>query len=363
MAIVYDWMDKWGGVERVLQVLHEMYPHAVFYTSYYDRDKAPWARSWNIQTSFIDRLPSFIKHSRVLSLGLYPYAFESFDFSAYDTVLSVTSSFAKGIITRPGTRHISYLLTPTRYLWVYPEVYFGTGVKKAIGMSMAESLRGWDYVAAQRPDAIISLSNKVAERCLKYYRRSSEVIYPPFDMNHWAGLAAAHTPREDYYLVVSRLEPYKKVELVIEAFNNTPDRRLVVVGKGTREDALKTMAGSNISFLKDLTDKELATHYKQARAVIMMQEEDFGYVSLEAQMFGCPVITYKNSGVTETIVSGKTGFLVEDQTVSSLSDTLEIFHTISYNYRIPKADKLKIEPEHFAKEVFMDKIDKVVNNY
>jgi len=185
MAIVYDWIDKWGGVERILLTLHEVFPKADFYTSYYNSEKAPWARSLNIKTSFIQRLPNFIKNNRVLSFFLYPYAFEAFDFTDYDLIISVTSSFAKAIITKPKTVHINYLLTPTRYIWVSPKLYLNDLLFKIISAIFLDRLKKWDFIAAQRPDKIISISETVAKRCKKYYHRQSEIIYPGFDRKYW----------------------------------------------------------------------------------------------------------------------------------------------------------------------------------
>ena len=210
VAIVYDWIDKCGGVERLLLVLHEMFPKADWYTSYYDKTGAPWAKNLNIHTSFIQKLPGFIRSSRVLSLLLYPYAFESFNFNGYDVVISVTSSFAKGVITKPGTKHICYMLTPTRYLWGMSDIYI-KGWRRVIAAPVIEKLRKWDYIAAQRPDTIVSLSKAVAYRAETYYKRMSEVLYPPFDTGYWGKVKGgikkpgSFIAEDDYYLVVSRL--------------------------------------------------------------------------------------------------------------------------------------------------------------
>ena len=185
IAIVYDWIDKWGGVERVLLTLHKMFPEAVFYTSYFDSVKAGWAKDLKIKTSFIQKLPDFIKKSRIASLPFYPFAFESFNFNEFDLVISVTSSFAKSIITQPKTKHVCYLLTPTRFLWSHKKDYLNNRLVSYLVHGYLEKTKKWDYVAAQRPDKIISISQAVADRCLKYYKRRSEVIYPPFNIDYW----------------------------------------------------------------------------------------------------------------------------------------------------------------------------------
>lgn len=323
IAIVYDWIDKWGGVERVLLTLHEIFPDADFYTSYYDSKEAPWAKNFKIKTSFIQRLPNFIKRNRVLSLPFYTFAFESFNFTEYDLVISVSSSFAKSVITKPGTRHICYLLTPTRYFWW--DTYRWT-------QPFLKYYREWDKVAAQRPDKIISISKTVQKRCKKYYGRESEVIYPPFDSAYWSRIksqiphfakASRGKPNSKFYLVVSRLEPYKKVDLAIKVFNKLPLDNLIIVGKGTQESKLKRLAAHNIIFMKDLTDTELAQLYSSAKALIMPQEEDFGYIALEAQLFGCPIIAFHKGGATETIIEGKSGIFFEKQTEKDIVEAVQ----------------------------------------
>lgn len=367
IAIIYDWIDKWGGVERVLLTLHEMLPQAEFYTSYFDPKQASWAKDLDIRTSFINKLPNIIKKNRILSLPLYFYAFESFDFTNYDLVVSVTSSFAKSIITKPKTLHICYLLTPTRYLWVYPELYFKNKLLKAAVSLYLTKFRQWDFIAAQRPDHLISISKTAADRCHKYYKRKSEVIYPPFDMEYWKNIkyqisnikniykiSKIIKNQKRYFLIVSRLELYKKVDLVVQSFNRL-DIPLFIVGQGSEVFKLKQLAKKNILFLKKLTDQELGCLYKQAEALIIPQEEDFGYTSLEAQFFGCPVIAYKKGGSTETIMENKTGIFFEEQIPDSLLNTLKKFHTMSYSLK-NKTRELGIKNvERFTKEKFIDR--------
>jgi glycosyltransferase involved in cell wall biosynthesis len=351
VAVVYDWLDKWGGVERVLLTLHEMFPQADFYTSYYDLKKASWAKNLNIKTSFIQKLPNFVKSNRLLSFPFYPYAFESFDFSGYDLVISVTSSFAKSIITKPGTFHLCYLLTPTRYLWLYPQEYFSSW-QRILMYRYIKMLKKWDRIAAQRPDKIMAISKTVADRCKTNYGRKAEVVYPGFDMNYWSHFPSESEGSRDeqkFYLIVSRLEPYKKVELAIEVFNKMKDKELVVVGVGSQLNKLRSKAGKNIRFLEKVTDEELVDLYCQAEAVIMPQEEDFGYVALEAQYFGCPVIAYGKGGATETVVNGKTGLFFQAQTVKSLGEALERYGIMAYN--------LKVSTQSFGREV-CDKFNK-----
>lgn len=387
IAIVYDWMDSWGGVERILLTLNKMYPEADWYTSYIDPKKAEWtqnitrsftftqANSYKnkITTSFIQSTPSFIKKSRILSLVFYPFAFESFDFREYDKVISVTSSFAKGIITHPNTKHICILLTPTRWLWGMTNMYLqsqNSNVKTQdyisklqvfISKHLINSLREWDYVAAQRPDKIIAISKIVSDRCKKYYKRESEVIYPPFDIGHWKSMKrktynAKRLFFNEYYLIVSRLEPYKKVDLAVETFNKMQDKKLIIVGKGTQKSKLNAIASKNIRFIQDITDQELADLYSNATALIMPQEEDFGYVALEAQFFGCPVIAYDRGGSKETVITGKTGLLFAKQTSKSLGNAVAEFEHKKYNL-----EDIKAHLNKFLKKVFVNKVYEFVS--
>ncbi len=362
IAIVYDWIDKWGGVERVLLTLHEMFPKAIFYTSYFDKDSASWAKDLKIKTSFLQRFPDFIKKSRILSFIFYPFAFESFDFSGYDLVISVTSSFGKSVITKPGTRHICYLLTPTRYLWSHGKDYSNNKLISYLASDYIDKIKKWDFVAAQRPDKIISISETVKERCLRYYQRESEVIYPGFDTEYWKNIKdqiSKILKNNKYFLVISRLELYKKVDLVVKVFNKLKDV-LVIVGEGTEEKKLKKIAGKNVIFLSKLTDEELGYLYSNAQALIMPQEEDFGYVSLEAQFFDCPVIAYKKGGATETIIDGKTGIFFNRQEEISLVGAIERFNKIKYNLR-NKVRKFEMKnTERFSKERFIGNFLKIL---
>ncbi len=354
IAIVYDWMDKMGGVERMLVTLSEMYPEADWYTSYVDYKKADWipdqVRDDKVKTSFIQHLPSFIKSNRILSLPFYPYAFESFDFSSYDLVISVTSSFAKCVITQPHTKHVCILLTPTRWLWSQIPAF--AGMTKSLIQPFIQYVKKWDYVAAQRPDSIVSISKTVADRCKKYYDRESMVVYPPFDEEYWERLLRfTRNDNGEYFLVVSRLEPYKKVDLVIRAFRDLPDKHLIIVGSGTQSSHLRSMAGKNVTFIHNATDTQLAKYYSNAQALIMPQEEDFGYVSLEAQFFGCPVITYNKGGACETVIEGKTGTFFNMQSANAIRDAVAHFKRDKYNLK----DRRKTLSQ-FSKNTFMNNI-------
>ncbi|CAN5169002.1 glycosyltransferase family 4 protein [soil metagenome] len=372
IAIVYDWIDSWGGVERVLLDLYQLFPHADFYTSYVDLDKAPWAKNLTIYPSFIQKLPNFIKKNRILSLPLYSYAFESFNLSQYDIVISISSAFAKGVITKPHTRHICYLLTPPRYLWGQSDDYetksdlsWSAKFKKMLKQLLVRRLRALDFIAAQRPDEIVSISNTVAARCRKYYQRASDVLFPPFDIDYWSKLknevSAFDLPKQDkYYLVVSRLEPYKKVDLVISTFNRNK-KRLVIIGRGTQKDKLTKMANKNIAFIENVTDKQLALWYYHAEALIMPQEEDFGYVALEAQLMGCPVVAYGVGGAVETVKENISGMFFASQSEKALEEALERLKVSAYNVR-HTLHSINSFLETFSKAQFLNKMQSYISD-
>jgi len=365
IACVYDWFDSWGGAERVLEAIHELYPHADWYTSWV-HPSARWAHAFQpIRTSFIQNLP-LISRSRLLTMPLYPYAFESFDFSDYDIVISITSSFAKGIITKPQTKHICYMLTPTRFLWEQSDTYV-SGIGRWLAQPYMNYLREWDWLAGQRPDEIIAISQTVADRIQSTYGRSAQVIYPPLDRAYWEeALRHAQAPDlpfpQSFYLLVSRFKPYKKIDQVIDAFNSMPDKHLIIVGDGSALTSaqLKIQAGRNITFMKKLTDEQLAYMYGYAQALIMPQEEDFGYTSLEAQLCGCAVIAYNKGGATETVTHGVTGLLYDDQSATGIIEAVEKHAQQAYTVeRYLQAGGIN-ELEKFERKSFEKKFSKAV---
>ncbi|MFZ2026256.1 MAG: glycosyltransferase [Microgenomates group bacterium] len=345
VALVYDWIDKWGGVERLLLHLNRLIPGMDVYTTAVDRRHAEWARELTIHPSFMQSLPLFLRRNRAFMLPLYPLAFENLDFGEYDTVISVTSAFAKGIVTKPDTHHICYLLTPPRYLWSHSEEYLSEAMR-FVGTPFINHLKRWDKTAAQRPDTYVSISDVVAKRALDAYGVKSDVVYPPFDTNYWdekKQLSQALPPPirdKKYYLWVGRMERYKRPDIICDVARRMPDYTFVFVGTGTLEEALKRTATTNCIFTGHLTDEALSAAYTHASALIMPQNEDFGYVSLEAQYHGCPVISYRKGGATETVKDGITGLFFDSQSVSSLMGVLERFEQISYNLRRSTCDQI-----------------------
>ncbi len=345
VAIVYDRVNKWGGAERVLLSLHELFPNADLFTSVYDKKGAPWASSFkNVKTSFVQYIPLAKRNHEYFAL-LMPMAFESFNFSTYDVVISVTSEAAKGVITGPDTLHLCYCLTPTRYLWSGRKTYFDSALKRAITKPALTYLRNWDRTASGRPDKMIGISTEVKKRIQRYYGRESALIFPPVETELFINTKKR---KGEYFLLVSRLVGYKKVSLAVKTFNQIGEK-LIIVGTGRQERHLKSIANRNIEFRGTVSDQELAKLYAGAKALIFPQHEDFGLVSLEAQAAGTPVIAYKKGGSQDTVKDKKTGLLFNKQTITSLTRAIQSFNERDFNPKV-----LKNHAKQFEKKRFLD---------
>ncbi|MEJ2347771.1 MAG: glycosyltransferase, partial [Patescibacteria group bacterium] len=317
IALLYDRVNKWGGAERVLVALHEIFPEAPLFTAVYSSQKAEWAKVFpEVIPTFLQKIP-FTEDKHELLGTFTPIAFETLDLSDFDLVISVTSEAAKGVIVKPPAVHLCYCLTPTRYLWSAHDLYFKNPLLHFLSRPAVNYLRNWEKVASQRPDQMVAISQEVRKRIKKYYNRKSEVIFPPVELERFK-IDPKNNKRKDFFLVVSRLVSfYKKVDLAISAFNDL-GLPLYVVGTGGSEKRLKAMAKGNIKFLGHLTDAKLADYYKKCTALVFPQEEDFGIVALEAQAAGAPVIAYKKGGALDTVIEGKTGVFFDKQTKESL---------------------------------------------
>lgn len=360
VALVYDRVNKYGGAERVLLALHKIFPNASLYTSVYNQQTAGWARVFDVRTSFLQRFPiSMARHETYPFL--MPVAFESFSFDGYDVVVSVTSEAAKGIITKPSTVHICYLLTPTRYLWSGYEHYFSNSLFRFLSKPVVSYLRVWDRVAAQRPDYYIAISQEVKKRIRTYYDRDSKVVYPPVEIPNSNPPAGGQIPNEHqktkekpderYFLVVSRLVSYKRIDIAIEACNRL-SLPLKIVGTGFEEKKLKKLAGPTVELLGFLTDDEIVGYYKGCRALVFPAKEDFGLTVIEAQLFGKPIIAYKAGGALETVIEGKTGVFFSPQTVDALAGVLAEFEDV-FEQDVIRKNAQKFTFDAFKKSFLM----------
>jgi glycosyltransferase involved in cell wall biosynthesis len=357
IALVHDYLNQYGGAERVLEALHDVYPSAPVYTSIYAPKKLPdHYRKWRIRSSFMQRLPGIMSQHQVY-LPLYMLAMESFDLSRYAVVLSSSSAFAKGVITEPETLHVSYCHSPMRFAWNFKDYIKGeTG---AVGRAqfflplVLNYVRLWDEVSAGRVDAFIANSRVVARRIRKRYKREATIINPPVDTRLYTPLENASPG--DYFLIVSRMIPYKRLDVAIDAFTRLK-LPLKVAGTGRQEAELRARAGPNIEFLGSLPDAELKRLYAGCRAFIFPGQEDFGITPLEAQASGRPVIAYGAGGALETVVEGVTGEFFPEQTASALADVVARFDERAYD---PAA--IRRHAEGFDIEVFKRKIEEFIH--
>ena len=346
VALVHDYLTQYGGGERVLEVLSGMFPEAPIYTLVYD-EKATGGvfRGKDIRTSFLQKLPFTKRHHRMFPL-LMPLAVEQFDLAEFDVVISLSASFAKGIITKPGTRHINYCLTPTRFLWddshrYIRESYSWWPVRKLLPF-LISYLRMWDKEAAYRVDEFVGISKFVQERIKKYYESDSKLIYPPVD----TGKYHISETQDDYFLMVGRLVGYKRFDLAVKAFS-AMELPLKIIGDGPELRKLKALSSNakNIEFLGLVSDYKMPEIYARAQAVIFPQEEDFGLVPLEAMASGRPVIAYRAGGALETIVEGETGIFFDEQTEIDISLAIGNFHRTTWDSQKIRqhAEKLNIK--------------------
>jgi len=355
VALVHDYLNQYGGAERVLEELHELFPSAPVFTSMYWPEKmSATIRGLDVRTSFMQRLPLVTRNHQPFLL-LYPLAFESFDLNEFDVVISNSSAFCKGVITAPGTLHICYCLTPMRWVWNYHAYVererLGTLARLVLPAAISQ-LRSWDVATAQNVDRFLAISRTVAARINKYYRRDSAVIYPPVNCD---AFAQSTTRVDDYYLIVSRLIPYKRIDLAVDAFTRL-GLPLKIVGSGGRDlPALRARAGRNVEFVGRVSDAELKQLYARCRGLVFPGEEDFGIAPLEANASGRPVIAYAGGGALDTVVDGETGVLFPQQQVDSLIEAIRRAENIGWD-----ADQLRRHARKFDREVFREQMRQFV---
>ncbi len=351
VALVHDYLNQMGGAERVVMALHDIFPDAPIYTSIYDPERVdPAFQRMDIRTSFMQKLPLVTKHHQPY-LPLYPFAMERLDLRGYDLVLSSSSAFAKGVITRPETMHICYCHTPMRWCWNYDEYvereHLGRMARSILPFFIT-GLRIWDLTTAMRVDHFIANSPIVAERIKKYYRRDAVVIPPPVEAHRFP--FDATTVPEDYCLIVSRLVPYKRVDLAIQACNLL-QLPLIIIGGGRDLEPLQKMAGSTIRFLGRLSDAEVLHYYTHCRALLFPGEEDFGITPLEAQASGRPVIAYGAGGALASVIDGVTGRFFREQTIESLAAVLSTFDERMFQPESIRNHALEFDTPRFQRRI------------
>lgn len=353
-CFVHEYLIDYGGAEQVLKGLLEIWPNSPIFTLIYEENGncKDIIKSTEVIGSFLNKMP-FAKRKHRAYLPLMPLAIEQFDFSGYDVIISASHAIAKGIITGPNQLHISYIHTPIRYAWDMQSQYLShaglqKGLKGALTRSLLHYLRIWDMRTVAGVDHYIANSRFIARRIMKLYKREATVINPPVDIDRFSVLK----DKEDFYLTVSRLVPYKKVDLIVRAFSQMPERKLIVIGDGPELNTLKNMASTNVSFMGFQSDSIIEDTMQRARAFIYAAEEDFGIVPVEAQACGTPVIAYGKGGILETVIPGETGFFFDEQSIGALVAAINAFEI-----SIPlDPDKIRRNAERFSKDQFKQKM-------
>lgn len=363
VALVHDFLTQYGGAERVLEVLCEMFPEAPIYTLLYDKEKIRGKFADKIIIpSFLQKFPKFLRKRYKYLLPLMPTAPETFDLRDFDLVISSSGAWSKGIVTRLNTVHISYIHSPMRFVWDSNEEYLKEQGKCAyiniFSRIIMNYIRTWDKVAADRPDYLIANSKYTQARIKKYYGRESMVIYPPVVIRGETSNELAVSPRiGEYFLIVSRLSPYKKISAVIESFNKL-ELPLVVIGEGQQEKYLKKIAGKNIKFLGWQSDDNIKEYYQNARAFVFAGVDDFGIAPVEAMFYGIPVLAIRAGGAREIVLEGKTGEFFDAPTPEVIADGVRRLMENEKNY-----DKQAIinRANEFNKERFKKELIDYIN--
>jgi len=349
VAIVHDWLVTNAGAEKVLRSILNIYPDAeifslVDFLSQEERDIIIDGKK--VHTSFIQKLPYAKKHFRNY-LPLFPKAIESFDLSAYDLIISSSWAVAKGVKKSPHQIHVSYCHTPIRYAWDLYDEYTQDlpWLKKIMVQKILKYIRKWDIATVDRVDYFIANSKFVQERIKRIYNREATVIYPPVNID----IFTLNEAKEDFYLTASRLVPYKKTKLIVEAFNKMPDKKLVVIGSGEEYDSIETIANSNVKILGYQSDEVLISTMQKAKGFIYAAIEDFGIIPIEAMACGTPVIALNKGGTKETIINKTTGIHFEEQTQKSIIDAIKRFEKLDLNPSVIRNEAAKYT--HFEQEL------------
>lgn len=350
VALVHDWLTGMRGGEKCLEVLCELFPDAPIFTLLHVKGAmSPLIESKVIHTSFIQRLP-FVEEKYRMYLPLFPTAIQSFDFSKFDLLISLSHCVAKGAIPRTGALHLCYCFTPMRYVYEMYDEYFGrgqAGIATRSAMAVAAPLlRAWDRKSAVRVNNFIAISEHVHERILRHYNRDSEIIFPPVDTEKFQ----VSKTDDGCYLIVSALVPYKKVDLAVRAFNDI-GARLIIVGKGPDEAKLRRIAKANIEFAGWKNGEELASLYARCKALVFPGEEDFGIVPLEAMASGKPVIAFGKGGALETVQEGISGVFFCEQTESALASAIRRADSMQFD-----PQKIRARALEFSRSIFKNKI-------
>ena len=365
IALVHDWLINIGGAEKVLETIYQLSPAAIF-TLVVDRRKIKGTLfgDADLHTSFVQKLP-FSKSKYRNYLPFFPIAIEQFDFSDYDVIISSSHAVAKGVLIPSNKLHICYCHTPMRYAWDLYHSYLNDtklnkGLKGYIAKLVLHYIRLWDNVSSNRVDYFIANSKNVANKIKKIYRRDSVVIYPPVKTDKFE----LYCKKENFYLTVSRLVPYKKIDLIVEAFSQMPEKRLIVIGDGPSFKSVSFKAKKNIELLGYQPFEVVRNYMQKAKAFIFAAEEDFGMAPVEAQSCGTPVIAFSKGGALETVIENKTGIFFKKQTPESLIEAVKCFEKIAdaFDCRAIRQNAERFSEKRFKKE-FKEFVDKKIEQF
>jgi glycosyltransferase involved in cell wall biosynthesis len=365
IAVVHDFLYCYAGAERVLEQILHLFPQADLFSlfDFLPDDQRGFLGGRPVRTSFLQKMPAAKTRHRAY-LPLMPLAIEQLDVSEYDLVISSSYVAAKGVLTRPDQLHICYCHSPARFAWDLQNQYLAEsgldhGIKSFMARMLLHYIRGWDVRSANNVDVFVTNSDTVAQRVRKIYRRDSIRVYPPVDLDQFVPRAA----KEDFYLTASRLVPYKKINLIVQAFSRTPKRKLIVIGEGPQFAQLSAIAGPNVKMLGFQPFQSLRDHMQRARAFIFAAEEDFGIVPLEAQACGTPVIALGKGGLVETVIPGQTGLFFNEQTPGSLLAAIDEFEQYpAWDPAIIRQNALRFSIPRFRRD-FSAVIDNEWNNF
>ncbi|MGE4547023.1 MAG: glycosyltransferase family 4 protein [Desulfurella sp.] len=365
IALVHDWLPILGGAEKVLESIYELYPSPIYTLIKNSKAlKGSVFENATIYTSLIQKLP-FANTKYRSYLPFFPLAVEQFDLSDYDLIISSSYAVAKGVLVRPNQTHICYCHSPIRYAW---DMYFEylkdakleKGFKGLIAKVVLHYIRMWDYASAQRVDYFIANSINVANRIKKFYGRDAYVIYPPVDVDNFE----LWEQKEDFYLTASRLVPYKKIDLIVEAFSNMPNKKLIVCGDGPQMNLIKKKAAKNIEIIGYAPFDKLKLYMQKAKAFVFAAREDFGIVPVESMSCGTPVIAYKAGGSMETVVENVTGIFFEEQSIKNIVEAIELFEKKqdTFDPKVIRNHALQFSKQRFREQFKSFIEEKILSN-
>lgn len=349
IAIIHDWINGWRGGEKCLEMFLDLYPNADVYTLFYQPEKINHRlKNFHIISSVLNKIKLFQNKYRYL-LPLYPWAIQKFKLDQYDLILSSSHCVAKSILKPKKSIHICYCYTPMRYLWGFHDEYFGkySKISRIMIKCVFLYLKRFDLKTNENVNQFIAISNYIQKRIENIYHKQSEVIYPPVDTVYFN---LNLSEKSDYYLVVSALVPYKKIDMVVDTFNKNK-KKLIIVGSGPEYENLRNISYSNIKYLGWVDDERLRSLYQKAKGLIFPTIEDFGIVPLEAQACGTPVIAYAEGGALETVIHMKTGLFFENQDEICLNQAIDKFEKIEWDYNSCRENALKYSKDKFKKNI------------